>query len=40
MLFQYYDEKLECDMKEKDWGYNIKNYKKYAKKLPKKMSKV
>jgi hypothetical protein len=28
MLFKYYDEKLECDSKGKDWGYNIKSYKK------------
>jgi len=28
MLFKYYDEKLACDMKDKEWRYNIKNYKK------------
>jgi hypothetical protein len=28
MLFKYYDEKLACDSKDKEWRYNIKNYKK------------
>jgi len=28
MLFKYYDQKLACDMKDKEWRYNIKNYKK------------
>jgi hypothetical protein len=28
MLFSYYDEKLACDSKDKEWRYNIKNYKK------------
>jgi hypothetical protein len=28
MMFEYYDQKLACDMKDKEWRYNIKNYKK------------
>lgn len=28
MLFSYYDQKLDSDMKNKEWRYNIKNYKK------------
>jgi hypothetical protein len=28
MMFQYYDKKLDADMKGKDWNYNIYSYKK------------
>ena len=28
MLFQYYDKKMDADMKGKDWNYNIHSYKK------------
>ena len=28
MLFKYYDQKLDADMKGKDWNYNIHSYKK------------
>jgi hypothetical protein len=28
MMFDYYDQKLACDSKDKEWRYDIKNYKK------------
>jgi hypothetical protein len=28
MMFEYYDQKLDADMKGKDWNYNIYSYKK------------
>jgi hypothetical protein len=31
MLFRYYDEKLECGMKGKEFGFNIYSYKKLCK---------
>jgi 3-hydroxy-3-methylglutaryl CoA synthase len=33
MMFEYYDQKLACDMKDKEWRYNIKNYKKLIGKI-------
>jgi DNA-binding transcriptional regulator LsrR (DeoR family) len=31
MMFEYYDKKLDCSMKDEEWGFNIYSYKKLKK---------